>query len=418
MGLRDRLQHAYNAFRSGGSDRFLDVGQFGGFSDRPDRMYRINVSDKTVINSIITKISIDVASVKINHVRLDQNGRFNSVIKSGLNDCLTLSANIDQTGRALIQDAAFSLCDEGVIAIVPVDTSIDPELGSYSIDSLRVGRILEWYPKHVRVDLYNEEKGIKEEIVVPKASTAIIENPLYSIMNEPNSMLKRLTRKLNLMDSVDEQIASDKLDLIIQLPYVVKTPIKRREAEARKKEIEMQLIGSKHGIVYIDGTERITQLNRPVENNILKQVEYLTNTVYSQLGFTQGIFDGTADERTILNYQNRTVEPIVSAIVDELNRKFLTKTARTQGQAIMFFMDSFKLVPVSQLAEIADKFTRNEILSSNEVRSIIGYKPVDDPRADELRNKNLNQNADENSQEPVTTREEASDDRKRTNRNE
>ena len=336
------------------------------------------------------RIALDVAALNVQHIRLDENGRFLSVIQDGLNTCLTVEANIDQTARAFIQDIVVSMLDEGCVAIVPVDTTYDPSVtGSYDIQTMRVGKILDWYPQHVRVRLYNERTGTKENILVPKSTVAIIENPLYAVVNEPNSTMQRLIRKLNLLDVIDEQSGSGKLDLIIQLPYVIKTEARRQQAENRRKDIEAQLSGTKYGIAYADGTERITQLNRSVNNNLMSQIEYLTSMLYSQLGITQSILDGTADEKTMLNYNNRTIEPIISAIVDEMKRKFLTKTARSQSQSISFFRDPFKLVPVNDIAEIADKFTRNEIMTSNEIRQVIGMKPSDDPRADELRNKNL-----------------------------
>jgi hypothetical protein len=337
-----------------------------------------------------------VSSIAIKHVRLDDNGRYIEEINSGLQNCLNLEANIDQTGRAFLQDVVMSMLDEGCVAIVPVDTTVNPAVsGSYEINTMRTGKILEWYPAHVRVRVYNDKKGIHEELTLPKSTIAIIENPLYAVINEPNSTMQRLIRKLNLLDVVDEQTSAGKLDLIIQLPYVIKSEARRKQAEERRKDIEMQLAGSKYGIAYTDGTERITQLNRPAENNLMKQVEYLTNMLYSQLGLTQSILEGSADEKTMLNYYNRTVEPIVSAIVDEIKRKFLTKTARAQKQSIMFFRDPFKLVPVENIAEIADKFTRNEIMTSNEIRQIVGMMPSKDPGADELRNKNLNQSNEE-----------------------
>jgi len=341
---------------------------------------------------VYNRIAIDVSAVNIQHVRLDENGRFEEGIPSGLNYILSTEANIDQTSRAFIQDIVMSMFDEGVVCVVPVDTTLDPKVsGSYDIQSMRAGRILAWYPRHVRVRLYNDNTGTREELVLPKANVAIIENPLYSIMNEPNSTLKRLLKKLAILDAIDEASGSGKLDIIIQLPYVIKTQAKKDQAEDRRKDIEMQLAGSKYGIAYTDATERITQLNRPAENNLMAQIQYLTSMLYSQLGLTEEVFNGKADEATMLNYNNRTIVPILAAIIDEFKRKFLTKTARTQNQSIMYFKDAFSLVPASELANIADKFTRNEILSSNEVRSIIGYKPSDDPAADELRNKNLNQ---------------------------
>jgi hypothetical protein len=331
-----------------------------------------------------------VSAIDIRHVRLDKNGRFLEEINSGLNNCLTLSANMDQTGRAFKQDIVMSMLDEGCVAIVPTDTTTDPKVtDSYDVETMRVGKIIQWRPRHVQVRLYNEQTGNKEEIWLPKKMVAIVENPLYAVMNEPNSTMQRLVHKLGLLDITDEQTASGKLDLIIQLPYVIKTDARRQQAENRRKDIEMQLAGSKYGIAYTDGTEKITQLNRSLDNNLMKQVEYLTNQLYSQLGITQTILDGTADEKTMLNYYSRTIEPIVSAIADEMKRKFLTKTARTQNQSIEFFRDPFKLVPVNDIAEIADKFTRNEIMTSNEIRQIVGMKPSDDPKADELRNSNI-----------------------------
>lgn len=333
---------------------------------------------------------MDAAAVNLRHIRLDDNNRFLEVIESGLNNCLSLESNIDQTGRAFIQDVVMSMLDEGVVAVVPVDTTLNPRVtNSYDILSMRTAKILEWYPSDIKIQIYNERTGNKEEIIIPKSTAAIIENPLYAVINEPNSTMQRLIRKMNLLDVVDEQSGSGKLDLIIQLPYVVKSEGRRQQAELRRKDIENQLAGSKYGIAYIDGTEHVTQLNRPAENNLMSQVEYLTNMLYSQLGITQAVLDGSADEQTMLNYFNRTVEPILSAIVDEMKRKFLTKTARSQKQSIAFFRDPFRLVPINQISEIADKFTRNEILSSNEVRQIVGMKPSNDPKADELRNKNL-----------------------------
>jgi hypothetical protein len=349
---------------------------------------------------------MDVAAVKIQHCKLDENDRFVETIASGLNECLTVEANIDQTGRALIHDAVVSMFDEGVVALVPVDTTLDPKVtGSFDVNSLRTGKIVQWYPNHVKVRVYNEKKGEKEEIVLPKKMVAIVENPFYSVMNEPNSTLQRLIRKLSLLDVVDEQMSSGKLDLIIQLPYTIKSDTRRAQAEDKRKDIEMQLSSSKYGVAYVDAAEKITQLNRPVENNLMKQIEYLTSMLYSQLGITQSILDGTADEKTMLNYYDRTVEPIVSAIVDELKRKFLTKTARTQKQSILYFRDPFKLVPVNELAEIADKMTRNEIMTSNEIRQVIGLKPSKDPKADELRNSNLN-HPDEEQKYPGDKKEE------------
>ena len=392
MGIRDRLQHAWNAFVYN-DNNYVDPQNLGGLSTfKPDRVHFSRGVERSIVTSVYNRLALDVSSIAIKHVRLDENGRFKEEVDSGLQNCLNVEANIDQTGRAFLQDVVMSMLDEGCVAIVPVDTTIDPaKSGSYEINTMRTGKILEWYPAHVRVRVYNEKKGIHEEITLPKSSVAIIENPLYAVINEPNSTMQRLIRKLNLLDVVDEQTSSGKLDLIIQLPYVIKSEARRKQAEERRKDIEMQLSGSKYGIAYTDGTERITQLNRPAENNLMKQVEYLTGMLYSQLGLTQSIMDGSADEKTMLNYYNRTIEPIISAIVDEIKRKFLTKTARSQKQTVMYFRDPFKLVPVNELAEIADKFTRNEIMTSNEIRQIVGMKPADDPSADELRNKNLNQ---------------------------
>lgn len=396
MALLNRFQNAWNAFRnkdpSNGS--YFSYGESS--SIRPDRPRLIRGSERSIINSIINRISIDASSIDIKHVRLDENQRYTEDVNSGLNNCLTLEANLDQTSRAFFQDVVTSMLDEGCVAVIPVDTSINPRnTDSYDILSLRTGRILEWYPKHVRVQVYNERTGRKEEIVVEKRTTAIIENPMYSVMNEYNSTMQRLIRKLALLDITDESTASGKMDLIIQLPYTVKTETRKAQAESRKKDIEMQLATSKYGIAYIDSTEKITQLNRSVENNLMKHVEYLTSMLYSQLGLTAEVMNGTADEQTMLNYNNRTIEPILSAITDEFKRKFLTKTARTQSQSIEFFRDPFRLVPVNNIAEIADKFTRNEIMTSNEIRQIVGMKPSKDPKADELRNKNLSQsNAD------------------------
>lgn len=390
-----RLKHAWNAFfNKDPTDYYKNVGT--SYTYRPDRPRLTRGNERSIVTSVYNRIGLDASSVSIQHVRLDENNRFLSVIDSGLNNCLTVEANLDQTGRAFIQDIVMSMLDEGSVAIVPVDTTFNPEItGSYDILSMRTGQILEWYPSHVKVRVYNEKTGRKEDIVVPKSTVGIVENPLYAVINEPNSTMQRLIRKLNLLDVVDEQSSSGKLDLIIQLPYVIKTEARRQQAENRRKDIENQLAGSKYGIAYTDGTERITQLNRSVENNLMKQIEYLTSMLYSQLGITQSILDGTADDKTMLNYYNRTIEPILSAIVDEMKRKFLTKTARSQLQSILFFRDPFKLVPVNEISEIADKFTRNEIMTSNEIRQIIGMKPSDDPKADELRNKNLSQPKDD-----------------------
>ena len=396
MGIGDRLQHAWNAFFYN-DNTYVNPQNLGGFSTfRPDRVHFSRGVEKSIVTSVYNRIALDATSIAIKHVRLDDNGRFLEEIDSGLQNCLNVEANIDQTGRAFLQDVVMSMLDEGCVAIVPVDTTIDPaKSGSYEINTLRTGKILEWYPAHVRVRVYNDQKGIHEEVTLPKSMVGIIENPLYAVINEPNSTMQRLIRKLSLLDVVDEQTSSGKLDLIIQLPYVIKTDARKKQADERRKDIEMQLAGSKYGIAYTDGTEKITQLNRPAENNLMKQVEYLTGMLYSQLGLTQSIMDGSANDKTMLNYYNRTIEPILAAIVDEIKRKFLTKTARTQGQTIMYFRDPFKLVPVSDIAEIADKFTRNEIMTSNEIRQIVGMKPADDPSADELRNKNLNQSSED-----------------------
>ena len=397
--ITTRIKSAWNAFMNRDpTPKYLNsVLPYGGYVSaiRPDRIRFTRGNERTIVTSIYNRIAMDVAAIKIEHARLDENERYAGRVESGLCNCLMFEANADQTGRAFIQDVVMSMFDEGCVAVVPVDTTIDPEqTGSYDIKTLRVAQILEWFPKHIRVRCYNENTGRKEELLLSKDMVAIIENPLYATMNEPNSMLQRLKRKLALLDSVDEQTSSGKLDLIIQLPYVIKNDARRKQAETRRTQIEEQLSGSKYGIAYTDGTEKITQLNRSVENNLLKQIEYLTNIVYSQLGLTASVFDGTADEKTMLNYYNRTIEPVISAIADEMKRKFLTKTARTQGQSIVFFRDPFRLVPTNDLAELADKLGRNEIVTSNEFRQILGFKPSDDPRADELRNKNLNEPTD------------------------
>ena len=391
LSVGSRFKNAWNAFRNREPTKvFQDIGY--GYSYRPDRFHLTRGNERSIVTSVYNRIALDVAAIDIRHVQLDAEGRFCDVVQSGLNNCLSTEANLDQTGRAFIQDAVMSMMDEGCIAIVPVDTDDDPDdTTGYQILSMRVGRIRDWYPKHIRVELYNEETGRKQDIVVPKSTVAIVENTLYAVINEPNSTMQRLIRKLNLLDAVDEQSSSGKLDLIIQLPYVIKTEARRKQAEKRRKDIEQQLAGSKYGIAYTDGTERITQLNRSLENNLMKQIEYLTSMLYSQLGITQSILDGTADDKTMLNYYNRTIEPIIAAIVDEMKRKFLSKTARSQNKSIKFFRDPFKLVPVADLAEISDKFTRNEIATSNEIRQVIGWKPSDDPKADELRNSNLSQ---------------------------
>ena len=391
----ERLKHAWNAFMNRDPPPYAPINYGYTSTFRPDRMRFTRGNERSIVTSVYNRIAMDCAAITVRHVRLDENGRYIATVDSGLNSCLTVEANRDQTGRAFMQDAVMSMFDEGCVAIVPTDTNVDiHDTNSFDILSMRTGKILEWYPLHVKVRVYNENKGIKQDLIMPKDKIAIVENPLYAVMNEPNSTLQRLMHKLRLLDVVDEQTSSGKLDLIIQLPYVVKTEARRKQAENRRKDIEMQLAGSKYGIAYTDGTEHITQLNRSLENNLLGQIEYLTSMLYSQLGLTTSIFDGTADERTMLNYYNRTVEPIMSAIVDEMKRKFLTKTARTQRQSIFFYRDPFRMVPANELAEIADKFTRNEIMSSNEMRQIIGLKPVDDPRADELRNKNLNEATD------------------------
>lgn len=395
MDFRDRLQHAWNAFMS--RDPTTGYGNIGvSYGYRPDRTRLTRGNERTVVTAIYNRIALDVAAIHINHSDLDKNERYIGKRNSSLNNCLELEANIDQTGRAFMQDVVMSMLNEGVVAIVPVETITTPKItNSFDIVSMRTGKILEWYPEHVKVNLYNERTGKREDLVLPKRFVGIVENPLYAVINEPNSVAQRLIRKLALLDVVDEQTSSGKLDLIIQLPYVIKSEARRQQADQRRKEIEMQLSGSKYGIAYTDGTEKITQLNRSLENNLLKQIEYLTSMLYSQLGINQAILDGTADEKQMLNYYDHTVEPIVSAIVDEMKRKFLSKTARSQNQSISFFKDPFKLVPVNDIAEIADKFTRNEIATSNEIRQVIGWKPSDDPKADELRNSNINQSNDE-----------------------
>lgn len=384
-----RLKNGWNVFMDREDRRYIPVGN--AYSYRPDRIRMTRGNERSIITSVFNRIALDCSSVGIQHVRLDDNNRYLSQMDTPLNSCLTLETNLDQTPRAFIQDVVMSLFDEGCVALVPIDTDRNPEDGSFDIYSIRVCKILEWFPDKIRVRAYDERTATKKDLIVSKRTTAIIENPLYAVVNEPNSTLQRLIRKLNLLDVIDEQSGSGKLDLIIQLPYTIKTESRRQQAEIRRKDIENQLLGSKYGIAYTDATERITQLNRPVENNLMKQIEYLTSMLYSQLGITQSVLDGTADEKTMLNYNNRTIEPIMSAIVDEMKRKFLTKTARTQKQSIVFFRDPFRLVPVNDLAEIADKFTRNEIMTSNEIRQIVGMKPSDDPKADELRNSNISQ---------------------------
>lgn len=391
MGFIDRLQHGWNAFMNKDpTPTYQNLGE--SYYYRPDRPRFSRGNERSIINAVFNRIALDVASLEFKHVRVDENEKYVEDIKSGLNDCLNVEANLDQTSRAFIQDVVMSMFDEGCIALVPIDTTFNPiKTGSYDIQSIRVGKIVAWYPQHVKVNVYNEKTGKKQDLVLPKRNVGIVENPLYAVVNEPNSTVKRLIRKLSILDVIDEQSGSGKLDLIIQLPYQIKTESKQAQANKRRKDIEKQLAGSKLGIAYIDGTEKVTQLNRPIENNLLKQVEYLQNMVYSQLGITTGVLDGSADEKTMLNYNSRSVEPIASAIVDEMFRKFITKTARSQGQRIMMFRDPFKLVPVGDVAEIADKLTRNEIATSNEIRQIIGWKPSSDPKADELRNKNLNE---------------------------
>ena len=388
----NRIKNAWNAFVNNRdlTSKWKDIGS--SYYYRPDRQRFTGGNERTIVTSVYNRIAMDVAAIDIKHVRLDENDRYLETIDSGINRCFSEEANIDQTGRAFIQDIVMSMLDEGCVAIVPVDTNVDPTLSnSYDIFSMRVGKILQWYPNHVQVRVYNDRTGNKEDLILPKETVGIIENPLYAVINEPNSTMQRLIRKLSLLDAIDEQSSSGKLDLIIQLPYTIKTEARRQQAEQRRKEIEMQLTNSKYGIAYTDGTEHITQLNRPIENNLMKQIEYLTSMLYSQLGITTTILDGSADEKTMLNYYTRTIEPIISAIVCEAKRKFLTKTARSQRQSFLFFRDPFKLVPISQIADIADKFTRNEIASSNEIRQCIGMKPSKDPKADMLINSNLNQ---------------------------
>ena len=395
INLGPRLKNAWDAFFNRDPTTYYRDGGMS-YSYRPDRPRLTRGNERSIVTSVYNRIALDVAALTFQHVQLDDNGRFSSVIDSGLNRCLNLSANIDQTGRAFIQDIVVSMLDEGCVAIVPTKTSANPMLTeSYEIGCMRTGKILEWRPESVKIRAYNDSNGQKEDIYLPKRVVGIVENPLYAVMNEPNSTLQRLIRKLNLLDAIDEQSGAGKLDLIIQLPFAIKGDLKRAQAEARRKDIEMQLAGSKYGIAYTDATEHITQLNRSVDNNLMKQIEYLTSMLYSQLGITQAILDGTADEKTMLNYYDRTIEPIASAIADEIKRKFLSRTARAQGKTLMFFRDPFKLVPVAELASIADTFTRNEIMTSNEVRQIIGMKPSDDPTADELRNKNLSKSESE-----------------------
>lgn len=394
--LRKRIKNAWNVFTSRDPTEqpvFHDYGISYGY--RPDRIRLTRGNERSIVNAVYNRIAIDVASIDVKHVKTDENDVFIEEINSFLNDVLQTEANIDQTGRNLMIDAVISLLDEGVIAIVPVDIDEDEEIDSFDVLSLRVAKIIQWYPEHVKVRVYNEKTGYKQDIVINKRSVCVVENPFYSVMNEPNSTLQRLIRKLNLLDAIDEQTGSGKLDIIIQLPYVIKTEARKKQAEDRRKDIEAQLAGSKYGIAYTDGTERITQLNRPAENNLLTQIEYLTSMLYSQLGITEEVLNGTADEKTMLNYYNRTIEPIMSAIVDEMKRKLLTWNARKEGQSIKFFRNPFKLVPVTEMAEIADKFGRNEILTPNEIRGIVGFKPSDDPQANELRNRNISQSNEE-----------------------
>lgn len=389
MALMDRLKHAWNIFKNKDPTQVnWNIGPSYGY--RPDRMRYTRGNERSIVTAVYNRIAMDVAAVNLKHIRLDENDRYKETIDSGLNNCLSIEANLDQTGRAFIQDLVASMLDEGCVAAVPTDADDEPEdSGNFKVYTLRTGKILEWYPRHVKVEVYNEQEGQRQQIIIPKSTVPLIENPMYSVMNEPNSIYQRLVRKLTLLDVVDEQTSSGKLDLIVQLPYIIKTEARREQAEKRRKDIEKQLSEGKYGIAYTDGTERITQLNRPVENNLMKQIEYLTSMFFSQLGITQSILDGTADEKTMLNYYNRTIEPILSAIADEMKRKFLTPTARSQKQTIAYFRDPFKLVPVNDIAEIADKFTRNEIMTSNEIRQVIGMKPSSDPNADVLRNKNL-----------------------------
>lgn len=394
MALMDRLKHAWNTFKNKDPTQGnWNIGPSYGY--RPDRMRYTRGNERSIVTAVYNRIAMDVAAVNLKHIRLDENDRYKETIDSGLNNCLSVEANLDQTGRAFIQDLVASMLDEGCVAAVPTDADDEPEdSGNFKVYTLRTGKILEWYPRHVKVEVYNEQEGQRQQIIIPKSTVPLIENPMYSVMNEPNSIYQRLVRKLTLLDVVDEQISSGKLDLIIQLPYIIKTEARREQAEKRRRDIEKQLSEGKYGIAYTDGTERITQLNRPVENNLMKQIEYLTSMFFSQLGITQSILDGTADEKTMLNYYNRTIEPILSAIADEMKRKFLTPTARSQKQTIAYFRDPFKLVPVNDIAEIADKFTRNEIMTSNEIRQVIGMKPSSDPNADVLRNKNLSDSSD------------------------
>ena len=406
MGLATRFQSAWNAFINNRDPTFFYKDAGSSYVYRPDRIRLSRGNERSIVTSIQNRIALDVAAIDIRHVKLDKDGRYLHDMKTGLNECLSLSANKDQTSKMFIQDAVMSMMDDGCVALVPVDTDRDPTIkDSFDVLSLRTGRIIEWFPDYVKIRLYNDRTGQKEDVILPKKSVGIVENPFYTVMNEPSSTMQRLVRKLNLLDVIDEQSGSGKLDLIIQLPYIIKSDARRQQAEQRRKDIEMQLAGSKYGIAYTDGTERITQLNRPVENNLMKQIEYLTSTLYSQLSITQSVLDGTADDKTMLNYLNRTIGPFISAIVDEMKRKFLTKTARSQMQSIEYFRDPFKLVPVNDIAEIADKFTRNEIMSSNEIRHIVGMKPSSDPKADQLINSNLNQSNNDSTPSTPTNNE-------------
>lgn len=403
-----RVKNTWNAFRNRDpTNYYREPGM--SYTYRPDRVRFSRGNERSIVTSVYNRIAMDVAQIDIKHCRVDKNGRYTEDVQSGLNDCLTLEANIDQTNRAFIQDVVMSMFDEGAVAIVPVDTVSDPTVsGSFDVLTMRTGKIIEWFPTSVKVNVYNDRTGRKEDIIMPKRSVAIVENPLYAVINEPNSTMQRLVRKLNILDAIDEQSGSGKLDLIIQLPYVIKGEARQQQAERRRKDIEEQLKGP-FGIAYTDGTEKITQLNRPVENNLMSQIEYLTNMLYSQIGMTPSVLDGTADEKTMLNYNNRTITPIVDAITGAMKRNFLTKTARTQGQTIMAFSNPFKLVPISQMAEIADKFTRNEILSSNEIRQIIGFRPSDDPKADELRNSNISQSKEDTPLENLINKTDSSE---------
>lgn len=405
FSIGSRLKHAINAFMNRDPTPYYGYGV--GYSCRPDRPRLTRGNERSIVTSVFNRIALDAASMNISHCKLDDDDRFMGIIPSGLNNCLTCEANLDQTARAFTQDAVISMFDEGAVALVPVDTDLDPKVtGSFDVLTMRTGKILEWYPQHVKVRVYNENTGNREDVVLSKKTVGIVENPFFAVVNEPNSTLQRLMNKLRLLDVTDEQTASGKLDLIIQLPYIIKSDARRQQAEQRRKDIESQLAGSKYGIAYTDGTEKITQLNRSLENNLMKQIEYLTNLLFSQLNITQAILDGTADDKTMLNYYSRTIEPIVAAIVDEMNRKFLTKTARTRKQKILFFRDPFKLVPVNDIAEIADKFTRNEIMTSNEIRQKIGLKPSEDPKADELRNSNISQAKEDVTPQPTTPKPE------------